>query len=245
MLKIAICDDTPQELRNVSDLTNEYLLINNIVAEVRQFEHPNALSLSCEREMYHIFLLDMVMPGVSGLELGRKIRRQNTDAQIVYISTEPGFALDAYAVNPLHYLLKPVDKSALFDVLDKAVQKANSGAASSVTVKTHEGLQTISADTILCVEYKKHKVLYTFVGGNTVETMSITESFSEHIAPLFLDKRFISPHASFVVNMCHVTQLDKTGFTLKGNIFVPVSSKQYSAVRNAYINYRLGKVPSK
>ena len=59
------------------------------------------LLTACEAETFHIFLLDMVMPMISGLELGRGIRRMNTDAQIIYITTEPGFALDAYSVNPL------------------------------------------------------------------------------------------------------------------------------------------------
>ncbi len=183
MLKIAICDDTIQELNYIVGLTNVCLSENNIVAEIRQFSHPDLLLQSCEKEVYHIFLLDIVMPMISGLELGKQIRRQNTDAQIIYITTESGFALDAYAVNPLHYLLKPVDKTAFFDTLDKAVRKANIDAMHSITVKTHDGIQTISADTILCAEYKKHKVLYNLASGEKVETKSLAERFSEHIAP--------------------------------------------------------------
>jgi DNA-binding LytR/AlgR family response regulator len=241
MLKIAICDDMSVELQRISVITKEYLSIHSLNAEVRDFSHPDVLLTACEQESFHIFLLDMVMPMVSGIELGRSIRRVSTDAQIIYITTEPGFALDAYAVNPLHYLLKPVDKAALFTALDLATQKVNFGEKISVTVKTKAGLRTLSADTVICGEYVRHIAVYTLTTGERVETVTLSGSFGTHIEPLLKDKRFISPHAAFVLNMSFVERLDKEGFTLRGGIFVPVSGKHYTAVRNAYMSYRLGE----
>ncbi len=242
MLRIAICDDMDNELRRVVALTNEYLTLRGMSAKLREFSHPDALLTACEKECFHIFLLDMVMPMVSGLELGREIRRSSTDAQIIYITTEPGFALDAYAVNPLHYLIKPVDKAKLFSALDLAAEKVDYGEKASATIKTKNGLRTISTDMIELCEYKRHAVIYTLKNGEVVETTTIFGSFSEHIAPLLCDKRFIQPHAAFTVNMSCVERLNRDGFTLKGGAFVPVSGKQYTAVRNAYMSYRLGEV---
>lgn len=242
MLKIAICDDMDIELKRITQLTNEYLSVCCLSAEVREFSHSDELLTVCENESFHIFLLDMVIPMVSGLELGREIRRISTDAQIIYITTEPGFALDAYSVNPLHYLLKPVNKTALFSALDLAAKKVNYGQEISITVKTKTGLRTLSADMIACGEYARHAIIYTLTKGERVETTTIQGSFSGHIAPLLRDKRFLQPHAAFVVNMSFVERLDKEGFTLKGGTFVPVSGKQFVAVRNAYMSYRLGEV---
>ena len=241
MLRIAICDDMNDELLQIVALTNEYLTRRGISAELRAFSHPDALLAACEKERYHIFLLDMIMPMVSGLELGREIRHGSTDAQIIYITTEPGFALDAYAVNPLHYLIKPVDKARLFAALDLAAEKMNDREDTTVTVKTKNGLHTISTDRIALCEYKRHTVLYTLMNGELIETTTIPGNFAEHIAPLLQDTRFIQPHAAYAVNMRFVERLNKDGFTLNGGAFVPVSGKQYTAVRNAYMNYRLGK----
>jgi DNA-binding LytR/AlgR family response regulator len=179
---------------------------------------------------------------ISGLELGRGIRRVSTDAQIIYITTEPGFALDAYSVNPLHYLLKPVDKGALFAALELAMEKVGFGEEIVVTVKTRDSLRTLSADVIACCEYVRHTVIYTLVSGERARTSTISGSFAEHVEPLLRDRRFIQPHAAFIVNMSCVDRLSKDGFTMKGGAFVPVSGKQFSAVRNAYMSYRLGEV---
>ena len=241
MLRIAICDDMDAELQRIVALTNEYLTERGLNAELRAFSNPDALLTACEKERFHIFLLDMVMPMVSGLELGREIRRSSTDAQIIYITTEPGFALDAYAVNPLHYLIKPVDQAALFSALDLAVKKVDRAEETTVTVKTRNGLRTISTDMIALCEYKRHAAIYTLTSGETVETTTLPGSFTEHIAQLLREKRFIQPHAAYAVNMNLVERLRKDGFTLKGGASVPVSGKQYTIVRNTYMRYRLGR----
>lgn len=242
MLRIAVCDDMNAELRCIVELIYEYLNLRGIITELRVFSHPDELLTVCEKENFHIFLLDMVMPMVSGLELGRQIRRVGTDAQIIFITTEPGFALDAYAVNPLHYLIKPVDKTTLFSVLDLATEKVNYGEETTVTIKTRDGLRTISTDRIALCEYKRHSVIYTLCNQETVVTTTIPGRFSEHITPLLQNKRFIQPHVAYAVNMSFVERLDKEGFTLKTGAFVPVSGKQYTMVRNTYISYRLGEV---
>ena len=241
MLRIAICDDIDAELRRITALTNEYLTRRNLDAEVREFSHPDTLLTACETHNFHIFLLDMVMPMVSGLELGRSIRRTSTDAQIIYITAESGFALDAYAVHPLHYLLKPVDQEVLFAALDLAAEKVDFGEELIVTVKTRDGLRTLTTDAIACCEYSRHTVAYTLVSGERVETVTIPGKFSDYIAPLLQDRRFLQPHAAFALNMSRVERLNKEGFTLRGGAFVPVSGKQFAAVREAYLNYRLGE----
>ncbi|ADY57288.1 response regulator receiver protein [Syntrophobotulus glycolicus DSM 8271] len=241
MLKIAICDDQPKELELINEYITEYLGAHTLEAEKKEFSHPDQLLTAIETESFHLYLLDIVMPMVSGLELGQSIRRISREAQIVYITTEPGYALDAYAVNPLHYLIKPVEKQALFSLLELALSKVDFGKEITVTVKVKEGLRTLSAGQISCCEYKNRAARYTLIGGEQVETTTLTCGFAGHIAPLLRDMRFLSPHVSFVLNMSRVEKLAREGFYLREGGFVPVSARQYAAVRNAYLNYRLSR----
>jgi two-component system LytT family response regulator len=241
MLQIAICDDIAAELARIARLTYEFLSERGIDACVRRFAHPDALVTACEKEAFHIYLLDMVMPMMSGLEIGRSIRRADTDAQIIFITTEPDFALDAYSVNPLHYLVKPVSRDALFSALTLAARKVNFGEDICIMIKTREGVRTLSADDILYCEYARHAVLYTLQCGERVQTSVVTESFAEHVSRLLRDKRFIQPHAAFAVNMRYVERLDKTGFTMRDGARIPISGRRFAAVRDAYMRYRLGE----
>ncbi len=239
MLRIAVCDDMPDQLDLLMNFTKEYTENRKISADIRRFSHPDALLTVSQTEIFHIYLLDMVMPMISGLEVGQSIRRISREAQIIYVTTDPGYALDAYAVNPLHYLIKPVRKETLFSALELAVSKADFGNETAVTVKTRNGLRHLSAGQIACCEYKNHAALYTLLGGEQVETTTIAGSFAEHIAPLLRDERFLSPHISFAINMSRVEKLTREGFTLREGGLVPVSAKQYTAARDAYLDYRL------
>ncbi len=242
MLRIAVCDDMSDELKHISALTNEYIAERGISAEIREFSHPDTLMTVCETVNFHIFMLDIVMPMISGLELGRSLRRISTDAQIIYITTEPSFALEAYAVNPLQYLIKPVSRAALFDALDLAAKKTRYGEEFLTTIKTQDGLITVSSDEVAYCEYAGHSVIYTLAGGRRIKTLTVYGRFAEHIEPLMRDSRFIQPHISYAVNMSFVERLDKDGFTLRGGDFIPVPRKHFADVRKAYVNYRLGEV---
>lgn len=74
MMRIAICDDISHELQSLVALTDEYLSIDGVDAEVVGFSHPDALLTAIESQSFHLYLLDIVMPMVSGLELGKEIR---------------------------------------------------------------------------------------------------------------------------------------------------------------------------
>lgn len=241
LLRIAICDDQPKELEALETLTKEFIASQCPDVQISLFSHPDKLMTALETQNFHLYILDMVMPMLSGLDVGRSIRRISTDAQILYITTESGYALDAYAVNPLHYLLKPVKREELFTALALAIEKVDFGNELLLTLKTHDGVRTLSTERIACCECHRHIALYTLTNGEIVETLTLRGSFQEHILPLLTDRRFISPHTSFVVNMSQVERLTREGFFLRGGAFIPVSSKQYTAVRSTYLNYRLGE----
>lgn len=238
MLQIAICDDMPNQLALLAGYTQEYVEKQEISARILQFIHPEELLTACENEEIQIYLLDMVMPMVDGLKVGYNIRRISREAQIIYVTSEPSYALEAYSVNPLNYLIKPVKKHTLFEALSLAVSRVDYSDI-VVTIKTKEGLRTLNAGQIICGEYEKHAVRYTLLGGEQVVTTTLSVNFGEHISPLLKDKRFLSPHASYIVNMSRVEKLTRGGFTLKGGSFVPVSGKKYVSVRETYLNYRL------
>ncbi len=89
MLRIAVCDDITDELQSLVSLTNQYIAANGLDAEVTEFSHPGELLTDIEAERFHLYILDIVMPMVNGLELGKEIRRLDREAQIIYATTEP------------------------------------------------------------------------------------------------------------------------------------------------------------
>jgi DNA-binding LytR/AlgR family response regulator len=241
MLDIAICDDDPKQLDLVALYTAEFMQSNQHEFKVYKFVHPDNLLNTCENQRYHLYVLDIVMPLVNGIEVGRLIRERDHEAQIIYITTEPSFALQSFVANPVNYLLKPIDKQQFFDTLTLAVSKLDVRQESTFVVKTQEGMRVLRLSEVIFCEYTRHTVFYTLVGSKTITTRTIKGTFAQYILPLLEDGRFIKPHASYVLNMDYVESFTRNRFILRSGYTVPIVVKQYGEVRDTYMNYLLSK----
>ena len=241
MLRIAICDDLQDQLEIIAAYIKDYIETNALDAEIRKFTHPDTLLTSCETERFHIYLLDIVMPMVNGIEVGKRIRRIDREAQIIYASTEPSYALEAYSASPINYLVKPIDKVQLFSTLSLAISKVITDEQSIIAITTKDGLHVVKFSSIIFCEYVKHTIRYTLLEGEVLTTRTMQESFTEHVEPLLSDPRFLQPHASFILNMGWVERFSKDGFVMHGGSVVPISAKQYASVRDIYMDYLFAK----
>lgn len=241
MLRIAVCDDQPKELEIIKEYITDYLNAYTLEAELNEFIHPDQLLTTINTVSFHLYLLDIVMPMVSGIKLGKEIRRLDREAQIIYVTTEPQFALQAYAASPINYLIKPIDKEELFNTLTLAISKIELSDEQTVTVKTIESLRVIPISDILCCEYRSHTVIFTLINGEEVTSRTIRESFAKYIIPILKDARFIQCHTSYLINMRRVERFAKDSFTLRGGKVVPIAAKQYPLVRDQYMNFLMAK----
>ena len=114
MIKIAICDDNQNDCDRVHGFVMEYLDVKNIPAQVRTFNHPDTLVTECEEYRPHIYILDIVMPMITGIQAARELRWNQPTAQIIFATSEKSYALESFDVNPINYILKPIEKEKLF-----------------------------------------------------------------------------------------------------------------------------------
>ena len=137
MLRIAICDDDQKDRDRVESLVKKYIEEKNIEAQVKVFDHPDNLIAQCEDFRPHIFILDIVMPMLSGIEAARELRWNLPDAQIIFATSESSYALESFDVNPINYILKPVGEEKLFTTLDMAISRVGTDDDKTLTVKKY------------------------------------------------------------------------------------------------------------
>ncbi len=237
MLHIAICDDLADQLERIAGFTNEYITQNGLNADVQMFSHPDMLLKIAANERFHIYILDIVMPMLNGIELGVELRRFDREAQIIYTTSEPGFALESFNANPTGYLIKPVEKEKYFEVLELTFSKVHAPEESTIAVKTKNGLRVLNVSAIVCCERVQNAVRVTLATGETITSSSIRVTFLEYVTPLLATKQFLQPHASFVLNMKCVERVMKDEFVMRGGAKVPIAKKQHTAVKQSYLDY--------
>lgn len=116
---LAVCDDKKSALDTVSSLLDVWQAERDATVHRKLFQSPVELLESARQERFTLYLLDVMMPGMDGMETAREIRRFDDAAEIVFLSSSPDFAYESYGVRALNYLLKPVTREALFALLDQ------------------------------------------------------------------------------------------------------------------------------
>ncbi len=225
------------QLERIAALTNEYIKEHGLSADVRAFSHPDALLESAAKTPFQLYILDIVMPMINGVQLGVELRRCDREAQILFVTTEPSFALESFSANPVGYLVKPVNRQEFFDVLSLALTKIAAIERATMAIKTKDGLRVVAASSILYCERVRNSVSIVLVTMERVDAMTIRVPFTQYLAPLLETGKFVQTHASFVINMARVERVTGNEFVMQGGAVIPIAKGSQAAVKKAYLKY--------
>lgn len=238
MLQIAICDDSIDDLSNMVQLINEYRSSKNVNCEYAVF--PNGFDLISTLEKgkrFDIYCLDIIMPGFSGIDVAKEIRRLDKTAPILFFTSSPEYALESYSVKAINYVLKPISKEKLFNTLDELLDQIEVGKdEDAVIVKSTDGIQRILISNLAYVEVIGRNVLYHLHSGKVIEC---TEPFSLACDKLMKYGCFIKPHRSYLVNMQYVDTIEKHQVTLQNRSSIPVAQGKAKEIKQHYLNYQM------
>ncbi len=126
-LQVMIVDDEPPARERLRELLRDASaeVPNRVVAEAANGPQALALLPECGAELA---LLDIHMPGMNGIELARHLLRLERPPDVVFVTAHDRYALQAFDVNALDYLLKPVRLARLVAALGKARSGVQPGA---------------------------------------------------------------------------------------------------------------------
>ncbi len=238
-LRIAICDDDSGDRSRVEGLVQEYLGEKQVNARIKVFDHPDRLLEECQDFRPHIYILDIVMPMVTGIQAARELRWNQPEAQIIFATSEKSYALESFDVNPINYILKPIDREKLFFTMDLATSRIKLEEEKTVTIKVKGGMRTLRVAEILYIDYRNHLVTYHMSSGETVSPPTLRIGFTEYLEEKHRGRDFVRCHESICVNIAAVDKLTKTDITLRNQEVIPVSKSRYPEVAERYMDYRL------
>lgn len=109
-MKVVICDDSIEDLCKIEKLLIKYKEWNaNVDFEIEKYSDASRLYQKINKNgLADIYILDMIMSSKSGIDIGNHIRSMDDKSVIIYITSSEDFALDAYGVYAIRYLVKPV-----------------------------------------------------------------------------------------------------------------------------------------
>lgn len=119
MFLIAICEDETYLLEELRKKAEAYLKTRHYPAQIRTF--TSGEDLLKEQRPFDLILLDLVLPGINGLETAKRL---SSKSRIIFITSYREYAVDAFEVEAVHYLLKPVTDERLYQAMDRALNRS-------------------------------------------------------------------------------------------------------------------------
>lgn len=241
MIDIAVCDDSPVELSQITTLAKDYIATNNIDANVISFDHPDALLTFSEKAPFDLYLLDIVMPMINGIAAGRELRSRHDQAQIIYITTSDEFAVDAFSLRAAHYLVKPFSDAQFREAMDRVMAILSASEEKKLTIMLAGGsLHNIDIDDIQYIESNGHTVVFHLKTGTCNEMRrSLSRVFEEleRLSPT----QFIQPYKGFIVNQRNIVTIESSGITMICGALIPIPRGSLRELQSHYVEWRFGR----
>jgi two-component system, LytTR family, response regulator AlgR len=244
-LRVFIADDEPPARERIKELLGDLRddCPTEIVGEaVNGLEVLERLPASGAE----VLLLDINMPGLSGLEVARHLAHLEAGPAIIFVTAHEAHALEAFELNALDYLLKPVRAARLGAALRKAqlagpparesLERAHSGPRAHFSIVERNRIQLVP---IAAVVYFKAELKY--VTMRTLEREYIIEESLVSLEKEFAET-FLRIHRNCLVARAAISGFERAAGSTEDESHwevvlegvperLPVSRRQWSEVR--------------
>lgn len=231
-MRIAICDDEKVQCQLLEKYLREWAVSRRLPLETVSFCDAESFLFQWEEDKdFELLILDIEMGRLSGMELAVKLRGEGAQLPMLFITGYESYMAQGYEVSALHYLLKPVHKDKLFDVLERLRRIPETER--KILLQTEEGVLSVVPSDIWYVEAAGHRCTLTVAENSYV----LRHSISELRGMLEGVKMIVPCHRSFLVNLQHVSSLVQGELVMDNGIRIPVSRGSAKAVNDAFIKY--------
>jgi len=235
-MKIAVVDDQAAERGALLGIIREYGAAHALELEPVEFSAGEDLLLAFRPFAFSVIFLDIYMDGMTGVETAKRIREQDDDVVLIFMTTSEEHRSDAFSVFATDYLVKPISRDAVFRALDHVLHlKTRQEKRFTFTADRRDYSLPLSA--LVSLEANGNYLTVSDRRGEQYRTrMTLRDAESR------LDERFLRIIKGVVVNMDHVTQISGTACTVSTGATLPVHSRHSREIRQQWLNYKFARI---
>ncbi|MCQ2386298.1 MAG: LytTR family DNA-binding domain-containing protein [Clostridia bacterium] len=231
MFRIAVCDPGTADARELVNRVQSLAQELRFPCTVEAFRTGRALLDAMPEKKYGLIYLETEIGNLSGIDLAAKIRYMGYDTDFVFVTSKEEYALAAYSVFPLGYVLKPLTQNKLKPAFAWMVK--NRKALPSVKFRTMSGGEMIvSCDDIIYME-----VFRTEIDVHCrQETVKCVGSLTGAMAAL-PEREFYRSHRNAIVHLGHIAKIGKYYFGMDNGETVTVAKNRYAEAKAVFEKY--------
>ncbi len=229
MIRIMVCDDEPRMLSDIADLAAETISGSSIST----YNGGSGLLTALQSECCDILLLDIDMPGLSGLDTARGLSALSDKPLLIFVTSHDELVYDSLQFHPFGFVRKAYLEKELRSVLDDAVREL-AGRDRHFHFRSAEG----------DMKLRLGKIMYFEADGNYIRLFTEDEEyrFRDTVTSLenaLSDSGFVRVHKGFLVNQSAVKMINADECVLVNNKRLPVGRSYSENARRQLMRYML------
>ena len=236
-MNIAIIEDSGQELSLLERCLQSYLSSRQVYRVIDTYTSGEAFLENWPSKSYDLVFLDILMEGISGIEVARKIRETDSECLLIFISSSKEYALQGFEVRAFDYLLKPLSEERFQKTMDLC-QNELAKHIRYIEVKESRTLVKIPLNEIIYTDYYNH-----YIQIHTAARLIRSYQQFDVFSPLLLGyPQFLCCYRNCIVNMDHVDSVDKHDFVMENGERVPITRGNRNSIYQQYADYQFLKI---
>ncbi|MCF6438264.1 LytTR family DNA-binding domain-containing protein [Pseudoalteromonas luteoviolacea] len=193
-MKYLVVDDEPIARRRIQRLLGEFEALE-CIGEAPDGQQAVEL---VERLKPELVFLDISMPEMDGIELGKHLRENNANLKLVYVTAYPEHALKAYQIFASGYLVKPVDRSQISELLNHLFPDS----LAKLQYQVGHDIRWVNVPDIVIAQTDDRYTHIYFEGGDALIDMPLKKLLSDY------PHHFVQVHRNTIVKKASIVKLE-------------------------------------
>ncbi len=231
MLVITLCDDNEIHRESISRLIKD-ILVEKDIEEYTIYQYGSGTELlehEDENICTNLFLIDIDMPDINGMDLVNHIKALKKDAVVAFVTAYDEYAIDGYELGVFRYIVKHKIHKQMPECIN-AVLKIIDDSEKKIKLKFIKGSITVSVNRIVYIESNEHKLIFHMMDGAELEMYNKLDEMEI----VLKEYGFIRVHQSFLVNVAYIKTMTNYKAKLKNGDSISIPRNRFSEIREEY-----------
>ncbi len=234
MVRIGVCDDDAWAAAAHKQIAEECLRQKGCAGEAFLYTDSGNLLYDIEEDgfFFDLILLDIEMPGNTGMEIAERIKPFLPDVKIIFITSHIEYAIDAFELSVFRYVPKEEISKRLPAAIGDAVELIRLEEGKAYTIRTSSRYEKIPYRDIYYIERDGKNASITAAGGVSKVRKSLQQVYGE-----LEGEEFIYIDRGCIVNMIYIMQIKNSTVVLKNGAVLPISRTHLQEVKEQINRY--------
>lgn len=227
-MRVAICDDIEEEQKKIVQMLAECA----IKEQVECFSTGEEL-LDAARQLppFDIVFLDIYLEHEIGIEIAHRLKAYSADTGIVFVTTSADFAVEAYSLDVLHYLVKPITQEGVVEAL-RRWERVHNRNRPLLQLNVGRSSYTLYLDEICYILSMNHAKEIHMTENRVIKVWMQMDALASG-----LNKNFMELNRSTIVNMEYIEQIRRDSCVLRDGTRLEIARRRSADIQAAYDEY--------